>query len=71
LLSLENTTNRMIRMANSLLYFNRIITVEEFLEEVNAITAEDLLKIANELLDEKKLIKVILKSDESKLKKVA
>ena len=71
LLSLENTTNRMIRMANSLLYFNRIITVEEFLEEVNAITAEDLLKIANELLDKKKLIKVILKSDESKLKKVA
>ena len=71
LLSLENTTNRMIRMANSLLYFNRIITVEEFLEEVNAITAEDLLKIANELLDEKKLTKVILKSDESKLKKVA
>ncbi|MEJ2492746.1 MAG: pitrilysin family protein [Ignavibacteriaceae bacterium] len=71
LLSLENTTNRMIRMANSLLYFNRIITVEEFLEEVNAITTEDLLKIADELLDEKKLIKVILKSDESKLKKVA
>jgi len=71
LLSLENTTNRMIRMANSLLYFNRIISVEEFLEEINAITAEDILKTSHELLDEKKLVKVILKSNENKLPKVA
>ena len=71
LLGLENTTNRMIRMANSLLYFNRIKTVEEFLDEVQAVTADDLLKISNELFDEKKLIKVILKSSDSKLSKVA
>jgi predicted Zn-dependent peptidase len=71
LLSLENTTNRMIRMANSLLYFNRIISVEEFLDEINTINADDLLKTANELLDERKLVKVILQSNENKLPKVA
>jgi predicted Zn-dependent peptidase len=62
LLSLESTTNRMMRIANSLLYFDRVIPVEEYLNNIDKITADDVQKTANDLLNESKLIKVILKS---------
>ena len=62
LLSLESTTNRMIRLANSMIYFKRVIPVENYLKEIESVTPKDILKLSNELLDEKKLIKVILKS---------
>ena len=63
LLSLESTTNRMMRIANSILYYDRVISVEEYLTKIDKITAEDVQRSANELLNESKLIKVILKSD--------
>jgi len=63
LLSLESTTNRMMRIANSILYYDRVIPVEEYLAKIDRITAEDVQKAANELFNESKLIKVILKSD--------
>jgi predicted Zn-dependent peptidase len=62
LLNLENTTNRMMRMANSMLYYNRIVTIEEYLKRIDSINTDDLLRVANETLDESQLIKVILKS---------
>jgi predicted Zn-dependent peptidase len=62
LLNLENTTNRMMRMANSMLYYNRIVSIEEYLKRIDSINTDELLKIANETLDESQLIKVILKS---------
>ncbi len=65
LLSLESTTNRMIRLANSIMYFNRVKTVDEYINEIDSVTTEDIMKIANELLDENKLIKVVLKSKSS------
>jgi predicted Zn-dependent peptidase len=63
LLSMESTTNRMMRIANSILYYNRVIPVEEYLDRIDKITAEDVQKCANELLHESKLVKVILKSE--------
>lgn len=63
LLSMESTTNRMMRIANSILYYKRVIPVEEYINKLDKITAEDVQKTANELLNEAKLIKVILKSD--------
>ncbi|MBE0570464.1 MAG: insulinase family protein [Ignavibacteriaceae bacterium] len=63
LLSLESTTNRMMRIANSIIYYDRIIPVEEYLGRIDRITTEDVQKAANELLNDSKLIKVILKSD--------
>ena len=61
LINLENTTNRMMRMANSILYYNKIITIDEYLKKIDNINADDLLRVANDTLDESKLIKVILK----------
>ena len=63
LLSLESTTNRMIRIANSFLYFNRVVLLDDFLKKVDSVTVDDITSIANELLDEKKLSKVILTSN--------
>jgi predicted Zn-dependent peptidase len=63
LLSLESTTNRMMRIANSILYYDRVIPVEEYLAKIDRITKEDVQKAANELFNETKLIKVILKSE--------
>ena len=63
LLSMESTTNRMMRIANSILYYNRVIPVEEYINKLEKITPVDVQKTANELLNESKLIKVILKSD--------
>ncbi len=62
LLNLENTTNRMMRMANSMLYYNKIIPVEDYLQKIDNISSDDLLRVANETLDESQLVKVILKS---------
>ncbi len=63
ILSLESTTNRMMRIANSILYYDKVISVEEYLSKIDKITSEDVQRTANELLNESKLIKVILKSD--------
>ena len=62
-LSLESTTNRMMRIANSILYYNKVVSVEEYLSKIDKITSEDVQKTANDLLKDSKLIKVILKSE--------
>lgn len=71
LLSLESTTNRMIRLANSVLYFDKVIDPEELLERIDAVTADDILKLANEYLNEDELTKVFVRSPKKQLKKVA
>ena len=67
LLSLENTTNRMMRIANSMLYFNRIVPVDEYLKKIEDVSTEQIYKLANDILDENKLVKVILKSNQQKM----
>lgn len=68
ILSLENTSNRMIRMAQSELYYNKIKSVDEILKEIDSVTAEDILDISNELLQEDSFIKVIIKSKNTLVK---
>jgi predicted Zn-dependent peptidase len=63
LLSLESTTNRMMRIANSILYYDKVFSVEEYLSKIEKITVEDVQKTANDMLNDSKLIKVILKSE--------
>ena len=63
LLSLESTTNRMMRIANSILYYDKVFSVEDYISKIEKVTIEDVQKTANELLNDSKLIKVILKSD--------
>jgi predicted Zn-dependent peptidase len=71
LLSLESTTNRMIRIANSMLYYNKIYPVDYYLNKIEAVTSDKLIDIANELLDEKKMTSVILRSVKEKISAAA
>jgi predicted Zn-dependent peptidase len=68
ILSLESTTNRMIRMAQSELYYNRIKNLDEVLKEIDSVTTEDILDISNELLQEDSFLKLIIKSKNTLLK---
>ncbi|MCL5029490.1 MAG: insulinase family protein [Bacteroidetes bacterium] len=71
LLSLESTSNRMIRMTQSELYFNRIKSTDEVIKSIDAVTKENVLEAANELLDEKTFIKLIIKSKNALIKSAA
>ena len=71
ILSLENTTNRMIRMSNSILNYNRIITVDEIIGRIDSITSEQILTMASEVLDEDTMTKVFLRSENPKEKIIA
>ena len=61
-MSLESTTNRMIRLANSMLYFNKIKSLEETITEIDSVTTNDILEISNELLNENTMNKVVISS---------
>ncbi len=71
LLSLESTSNRMNRMAQSELYYNRIQTTDEVIKSIDAVTRENILETANELLDENTFVKLIIKSKNALLKSAA
>lgn len=50
LMSLESTSARMNQIGRSELAFGRIIPAEEMVREYNAVTAEDVLRVARKLL---------------------
>ncbi|MGE5402932.1 MAG: M16 family metallopeptidase [Ignavibacteriales bacterium] len=62
LLSLEGMTNRMFRIAQSEIYFNKVKTIEEAIKEIDAVTADEVLAMANEVLDEKVLSKIVIRA---------
>lgn len=61
-MSLESTTNRMIRLASSMLYFDRVKSLEETIADIDNVTTNDILEISNELLIENSMNKVIISS---------
>ncbi len=71
ILSLENTSSRMMRIAQSEFYHNKVKTVDEIIKNIDAVTTQDILNISNELLDENSFIKVIIKSKNALIKSAA
>ncbi len=51
LLSQENTSNRMNRLAKSEIYYNRFITLDELVDNIDAITSEDLLTFSQDFFE--------------------
>ncbi|MEX2436275.1 MAG: pitrilysin family protein [Balneolaceae bacterium] len=51
LLSQESTSNRMTRLAKSILYFDRFITLEELVENIDKVSSDKLLNFSNEFFD--------------------
>jgi predicted Zn-dependent peptidase len=71
LLSLESTTNRMIRMATSILNYGRLVPVEEMMQKIESVSSHDIQCIANEILDESGLTTITIKSSDKSIKKAA
>lgn len=51
LLSQENTSNRMTRMAKSEIYFNRYVTLDELVENIDAVNSEDLRTFSQDFFE--------------------
>ena len=71
LMSLESTTNRMIRLANSILHYGKVVPIENILNKIDAVTTEDILKLSKEVLNESTLSKIIICSKDNSIKKAA
>jgi predicted Zn-dependent peptidase len=55
----ESRMSLIISMAKSLLDFNRIDSLEDIFAKINAVTAEDLLEISNEIFDNDGMITLL------------
>ncbi|TSA25629.1 MAG: insulinase family protein [Ignavibacteriales bacterium] len=71
LMSLESTTNRMLRIAQSMIYFNKIKTIEETVKYIQAVTAKDIRDLSNEIFENGTLTRVILSSKNLLLQQVS
>ncbi|MDP4115270.1 MAG: pitrilysin family protein [Bacteroidota bacterium] len=63
ILSMESMSSRMNRIASSEIYYKKLITVDEVVKMINEVSPEDIFTLANEILDEKLLTKVVLSAD--------
>jgi len=60
IMHLESTTNRMIRMAQTNLYFNRTKMIQESIDSINEMSLDDILEISQELLNGNSMSKVVV-----------
>lgn len=51
LLSLESMSNRMSRLAKSELYYNRFVTIEELVSNIDSVTASDIREFSGKFFD--------------------
>lgn len=51
-MSLEGTSNRMMRMGHSILYFNRIKPIAESMKEIDEVSQDDILNYSQILFDD-------------------
>lgn len=61
ILSMENTSNRMIRIAQSELYFNKVKTINDIIKEIDLVTSSDVSNAANEFLNPQMLFRLYIK----------
>lgn len=61
ILSMENSSNRMIRMAQTELYYNRYKSLEETIKDINSVTIKDLFEAAEEILNPDFLLRLFIK----------
>lgn len=60
LLSQESTSNRMTRLAKSELYFGRFVTLDELVENIDSVTAEDIQQFVQDFFNEEYFMEAIL-----------
>jgi predicted Zn-dependent peptidase len=60
ILGLESTSSRMSNLARQFLYFNRFFSMDEILESVNQVTAEQVQQVANEFFRPEQIAVTVL-----------
>jgi predicted Zn-dependent peptidase len=60
MLGLESTSSRMSNLARQEMYFGRFFTMDELLESIESVTAEDVQRIARTFFDPKQIALTIL-----------
>ncbi|MEO1022592.1 MAG: pitrilysin family protein [Bacteroidota bacterium] len=60
LLSQENTSNRMTRLAKSELYFDRFVTLDELVEKIDEVTLEEVLSFSADFFDPSYFMEAVL-----------
>jgi predicted Zn-dependent peptidase len=60
MLSLENTSSRMGHLARQELYFGRHVSLDETLRDIEAVTAEDVSRIASDLFQDSALVATVV-----------
>ncbi len=60
MLSLESTTARMSNLARQEMYFDHFIATDEILQRIEAVTSEDLMRLAKEFFDKKQIAVTVL-----------
>jgi len=66
MLGMENIPNRMIRLGSSELYFGELISLDEIIAKIDAVTKDEIQEIAEELFVEDRFATVIFHPDENK-----
>lgn len=66
MLSLESMSSRMMRLATSEIYFNTYFTLESIIGQLDAVTADDVMEVANKILNREKFSIVIFSPINSK-----
>ncbi len=65
LLSQENTSNRMMRLAKSELYFNRFVTLDELEENIEEVSAEDIQRFSHSFFDQQHFMEAVLSPEDN------
>ncbi|RNC85197.1 MAG: insulinase family protein, partial [Balneola sp.] len=65
LLSQENTSNRMMRLAKSELYFNRFVTLDELEENIEKVKAEDIQRFSDSFFDQQHFMEAVLSPEDN------
>ncbi|HKW75344.1 MAG TPA: pitrilysin family protein [Terriglobales bacterium] len=60
MLSLESTTSRMSNLARQEMYFERFFSLDETIDEIESVTAEEIAEMANSLFDQDKVAVTVL-----------
>jgi len=55
-LGLEETNTRMIRIGNSILCRNNILSIDEILKKIDNVSLDDLVRISNKFFDEDRMV---------------
>ncbi|GHT72601.1 peptidase M16 [Bacteroidia bacterium] len=55
IIAAESNEQQMLSMAKSMMLYNRVETLQDLQQRINAVTAEQILEVANEIFDKEKM----------------